>query len=438
MFYRFVFFTSVLIVSILWIDILNPGLVKVTLPGYPAYVVVEPSKMALMLGSAGFGALVVFFGISVKATGEFFRNWKSSREQLKDAKLHALYSNGVNEILSRRNDLAASCFQKVLAMDPAHVDSLLRLGNIHHKNGDYTEAIRLHLRAHNLDEDNIEVLFALALDYEDSRRTEDALQTLEDVLEKDEDNLRAITRIRDIRQRTGEFEKAEEAQQRVLKLSLPEKERQAEQHRLVGLKYETGRAFLEVGSLDKAKRSFKAVLKIDKDFVPAYLGLGEVLIEEDDTAEAASLWEDAYKNTGSIILLHRLEDLYLKLSNPVKIINLYKEAVARTPKNVNLTFFLGKLYYRLEMVDEAFDILSAIDSSTSQLTDLHKLLGNLYLRQGNQAKASEEFKKALAFSDQHIVPYRCGNCEHFSPEWSGRCPRCGKWNTFGIDLDKYC
>jgi lipopolysaccharide biosynthesis regulator YciM len=208
--------------------------------------------------------------------------------------------------------------------------------------------------------------------------------------------------------------------------------------RLVGLKYETGRVMLEEGNLEKAKRIFKGLLKMDRDFVPAYLGLGEVHLEEGENADAASLWEDAYRTTGSIIFLHRLEDLYLKLGNPGKIINMYKGALLKNSKDVALNFFLGKLYFRLEMVDESFDTLTAIDSSTRQLTDLHKLLGNLYLRRGSAAMAVEEFKKALAFSDQLIVPYRCGNCEHFSTEWSGRCPRCGKWNSFSIDLDKYC
>jgi lipopolysaccharide biosynthesis regulator YciM len=90
------------------------------------------------------------------------------------------------------------------------------------------------------------------------------------------------------------------------------------------------------------------------------------------------------------------------------------------------------------MVDDAYETLSAIDSSTRPLPDLHKLLGNLYVRRGRSDMAVYEFKKALTHSDQLIVPYRCGNCEHISTEWSGRCPRCGRWNTFGIDLDKYC
>jgi len=261
---------------IAYVDKLNPEDIQIVLPFYTTMA----SKIAVMLGSAAFGALSVLLGVYVKATSEFFQNWKKNRDRQKDAKVQSLYSKGLNALLSRRADLAAAYFEKVLASNPNHAEALLRLGSIYNKNGDYQEAIKLHQRAVNVDESNIEAMFALSLDYEDARRTEDALQTLEDILDKDGGNLRALTKIRDIRQRMGEFEKAEEAQTRVLKLDLPAKERDAEQQRLTGLRYETGRVLLEAGNLEKAKRAFKALIKADRNFVPGYLGLGEVYLEE--------------------------------------------------------------------------------------------------------------------------------------------------------------
>lgn len=428
----------VFIVLIVAIDNLNPGDVEVVLPALGGKVTLMPSKMAVMLGSAAFGAMVAILGFSIQATSEFFRNWKRTRAGQKDAKVQTLYSKGLNAMLSRRNDMAAVQFEKVIAIRPNHADALLRLGSIYHKDGDYAEAVKLHQRAVNADPKNVEAMFALALDYEDARRTGDALQMLEDILEMDSGNLRALSRIRDIHMRQGEFEKAEKAQERILKLSLPEKDRKAEQDRYTGIRYENGRVLLEDGNIEKAKRAFSVVVKSAPAFVPAYLGLGEVLIEEGENAEAGRLWENAYKATGSIIFLHRLEDLYLKLGTPSRIINIYKEALMKSPADPTINFFMGKLYYRLEMVDDAYDVLSSIDSSTRRMPDLHKLLGSLLFRRGECKASVEEYKKALSFSDQLIVPYTCANCEHFTTEWAGRCPRCGKWSTYGVDLDKYC
>ncbi|HEY3346813.1 MAG TPA: tetratricopeptide repeat protein [Nitrospirota bacterium] len=435
MVFRFLFLLVIFTVFIVWIDFLNPGSVKIVLPGDTP---VEPSKMGLMLGSAVFGALVVFLGMSIRATGEFFANWKKGRDRQRDTKVQALYSKGLKALLSKRSDLASSYFEKVLALKPNHPDSLLRLGSIYHHTGDYAEAIKLHQRARNVDENNLEALFALAVDYEDAKRTEDALQTLEDILERDESSLRALTRMRDIYLKTGGFDKAEDTQQRILKLNLPGKERDEEQARDIGLRYETGRVMLEDGNYEKSKRIFKTILKQDKNFVPAYLGLGEVLIEEEEIDEASTLWEEAYKQTGSVIFLHRLEDLYIKLGNPGKVINLYKTSLLKDPKNTTLHFFLGRLYYRLEMIDEAFNILSNIDCSAGSAPDLNILVGNLYARRGQKDKAIVELKKALGRADQLFVPYKCSACSHMSDEWSGRCPHCGSWNSYAVELSRDC
>jgi len=90
------------------------------------------------------------------------------------------------------------------------------------------------------------------------------------------------------------------------------------------------------------------------------------------------------------------------------------------------------------MIDEAFDVLTSMDSGAENLPDLHKLIGNIYLRRGSAEKAAQEFKKALRFRKRLIVPYRCSVCEYQSTDWSGRCPRCGKWNTYDLYLEKPC
>ena len=180
------------------------------------------------------------------------------------------------------------------------------------------------------------------------------------------------------------------------------------------------------------------MIKLDRDFMPAYLGLGEVYVEDGRPSEAAELWEKAYKMTFSILLLHRLEDFHLKQGEPNRAIDLYGQALSKDPQNITLKFFLGKLYYRLEMIDEAFDILSTVDWGDKELPDVHKLLGNIYLRRGSLGLAATEFKKALGFRKQIIIPYVCSSCENKTMEWTGRCQNCGKWNTFGVNLEKTC
>jgi tetratricopeptide (TPR) repeat protein len=244
--------------------------------------------------------------------------------------------------------------------------------------------------------------------------------------------------MRDLYQKLNYWDNLYETQRKLVASPLTPSEQEVEHRRLVGFKYEFGRSLLESGDLERGKKIFRGVIKLDKDFIPAYLGLGEIYLDEGKVKDAAELWEKAYKMTSSVLLLYRLEDLYLKQGEPGKAIELYTQAVSWKPQDIVIKFFLGKLYYRLEMVDEAFNILSTVDWGDKEFRDVHKLLGNIYLRRGSLGLAASEFKKALGFRKQIIIPYVCSNCDLRTTDWSGRCPNCGRWNTFGVNLEKNC
>jgi lipopolysaccharide biosynthesis regulator YciM len=63
------------------------------------------------------------------------------------------------------------------------------------------------------------------------------------------------------------------------------------------------------------------------------------------------------------------------------------------------------------------------------LVDYHKIMANLFLRKQQMEQAVAELKKALHFKKRVVVPYVCTACRQESTEWSGRCRRCGTWNT---------
>ena len=413
----------------------NPGTITFNLLPSKSY---DISKTAFFLISLSVGAGIVFIMYLLRDVKRFLRGLGMQREQKKRSRVQELYTKGLNSLLAKRNPEAASFFQKVLAIDPNHVDTLLRMGISQLREKNPQEAILLHQKALSLDSNNQEVMFSLAADYEETKRYDDALKVYQEILAKDASNLTALIRMRDLYQRLNHWQELYETQRRLLANPLSPAEQEVEHRKLVGFKYEFGRSLLEAGDMERAKKIFRGVIKLDKDFIPAYLGLGEVFFEEDKVKEAAELWEKAYKMTLSLLLLHRLEDLYLRQGEPGKAIELYKQAVTWRPQDISLKFFLGKLYYRLEMVDEAFDILSSVDWGDKEFPDVHKLLGNIYLRRGSLGLAASEFKKALGFKKQIITPYVCSNCELKTTGWSGRCPNCGKWNTFGVNLEKPC
>lgn len=411
----------------------NQGMITINITPSKFY---QLSKSSFFLMSFSAGSLLIFFLYFMRDLRRFLRGLRVQREQKKRSKIQELYTRGLNALLAKRNPEATGLFQRVLTIDPNHVDTLLRLGITQLRQKNPQDAIILHQKALSIDPANQEVMFSLAVDYEEAKRYDEAIKVYEQILEKDPSNITALIKLRDMHLRLSHWEELCETQSRLLAVPHAPAEQEIEHRKLTGYKYELGRSLLETGDLERAKKIFRGVIKLDKDFIPAYLGLGEVFLEEGKQKEASELWEKAYKVTSSILLLHRLEDLYLKQGEPGKAIELYKQVVAWKPQDSTLKFFLGKLYYRLEMIDEAFDILSSVDWGDKELPDVHKLLGNIYLRRGSLGLASSEFKKALGFRKQIIIPYVCSNCEQKGTDWVGRCPNCGKWNTFGVNLEK--
>lgn len=405
---------------------LNPGTVVVhTAPGAEF----ELSPVTLVLISMALGAVLATLVVGLQQTAHLILNWRSSRLVRRKEKVDTLHRDGTHAFMSKRTIEAITLLEKALAIDPNRVDSLLWLGNIYRSEQNYPQAIRLHQHAQRVDDRNIEVLLELGKDLEEAKRYEEALQTLQKILQIEPDNLTALIRKRNLNIRMERWSDALEIQHRLLKANLPTPEKQTEAALLVGCMYEVGRQLLERGHPDKARRYFRGAIKKDRSFLPAYIGMGEILLHEGKTKDAVEILKKVYSRTRSVIILHRLEELFLDQGEPSEIIRVYQEALQQNPQNPVLQFYLGKLYYRLEMVDEAFDLLSTIEGPQDHLLDYHKIMANLYLRKQHFEEAITELKKALSFKKRVVVPYICTQCQQESVEWSGRCRRCAKWNT---------
>lgn len=422
-----IFFIAVASFLYAYFDELNPGSVSLRISPQTTF---EISTVSLVLISMAAGALLVTLLVGARETKHLILNWRNARLRRREEKVDTLFREGTHAFLSKRTAEAIGLFQKALALDPNHTDSLLWLGNLYRAEANYAEAIRLHRKALVTEERSIEILLALAKDLEGAKRFEEALQTLQDILKLDQANLTALMYERDLDIRLEKWNDALEVQHRLLKANLPPQDQHTEASTLVGIMYEVGRQLLERGHPEKSRRYFRGAIKRDKNFLPAYLALGEILVREGKSKNAAEILEKVYAKTGNIITLHRLEELYLDMGEPGEIIRVYQEAIQRDPQNPVLKFYLGKLYYRLEMVDEAFDLLSVLEGPHDQMSDFHKIMANLYLRKQQMELAVEELKKALTFRKRVVVPYVCTQCQEESREWTGRCRRCGRWNTY--------
>jgi lipopolysaccharide biosynthesis regulator YciM len=404
----------------------------------PFGAVYEIPKISLILLSSAIGFFVSLFVFAIRDTRKFIENWQYQRQQKQDIKVQELYSKALNALLAHNEESARDALEDILKEKPDHIDALLRLGDISTAEDDYQKANTCYQKAKNINPKKLETLFALEALMEKTNRWPEAMKYLEDILDIDDNNLTAMYKKRGILERQGRWDDLVYLQKAILKHEHSEKDKKRESQNLIGYKYEYGRYSIESNQLEKAKKAFKTVLRLEKDFLPAILGLAEVMLTEGDSEEAVNLLEKSYENTHSTILLARLEDLLISMEEPSRLISIYKNSISKNPNNPVIKFFLGKLFYRLEMVDDAFEILTGIDTGGVLYPDLHQLLGNLYMRKNQCEKAVQEFRKAVNIKLSLRLPYCCKQCGHTAEEWSGRCPACKHWSTYHFNLEGTC
>lgn len=413
--------------------IFNQGVTTIQIPFGKTY---ETPIIALVLLSGAIGVLASFVFVIVRDTKKYVDNWQYQKKQKKEAKIQELYSKALNNLYGHHNlDESKALLQEVLSVDAEHINSLLQLGDIALTEDNFQKAREYYYRAREINPKGFESLFALVRLMEKAGRWPDALRYIEEILDIDDRNLSALYKKREILEKLNKWDEIIFVQKAIFKNERAEKDKNRERQNLVGYKYEYGRYSLENGELEKAKKAFRTVLRLEKDFIPAILGLAEVLLREGEAEEAINLLEKSYEQIPTMIILSRLEDLLINVGEPARLIRIYKNSLSKNPQDPVVRFFLGKLYYRLEMIDDAFDILTSIDTGGAVYPELHQLMGNLYMKRNETEKAVHEFKKALDIHKSlFITTYRCENCGNKSSEWSGRCAHCKQWSTLQFNL----
>jgi predicted Zn-dependent protease len=413
----------------------NKDMVLIKVPLGSMY---EMPKIALILLSTIAGSLVILIAFFVRDTKRMINNLQYQKRQKKEARIHTHYSRALNAILGDKEDEAKEALDEILKEDPEHIAALLRLGDIALSNEDWKTAFDYYKKARDINPSDLQVLLSTETVMEKMQRFDDAMKYLDEILDIDSGNLTALCRKRAILEMQEKWDDLLLLQKSIVKLEQNEKDKDREDRRLLGYKYEYARASLENGELEKAEKAFRTLMKMDSSFLPAYLGTAEVIMTKGEIEEAINFLEKGFEQLNSVILLARLEDLLISVGEPGRLIRFYKNALARSPQDNGLKFMLGKLYYRLEMVDDALEIMNSIDTAAFAPHELYGLRGELYMKRKQVSLAIDEFRHACGIQSVVNVPYCCSQCGFKSADWSGRCLCCNEWNTYKLDLYGTC
>jgi tetratricopeptide (TPR) repeat protein len=179
---------------------------------------------------------------------------------------------------------------------------------------------------------------------------------------------------------------------------------------------------------------FKRLAKDEPSFTPAHLQWGRAVERDGNLKEALEIWQQGFKATGSPVFLSAIEDHLLDRESPRQAIEVL-EALAHTARRPLLPrFYLGCLFLRLEMIDEAHRQFESIRGEAEGLPVYHYYRGLVLERRGAVPGAAVAFRSALERLALPRIEYECSVCQKRYARWVDRCERCGEWNRVTVLL----
>jgi lipopolysaccharide biosynthesis regulator YciM len=378
-------------------------------------------------------AITAFVGLAREA-GLMLERWRRRRASRKAEEIEEEFSRGLVAVLEGREEDAQRHFYAVLERDSRHFNTLVNLGDVLRNQQRYADAIEYHSKAHHLKPESSRPLYALVDDHEAKGDMDRARAVLGKIIALDKNSVSAWRKLRALHEKERSWKQALEAHARIVKLCQPGPVPEADRRVGLGLRYEIAAASLEDGRTREATVGFRRVLKEDEAFIPAHLGLGEALRQAGQEAEAVRTWQHGFEVTGSPIFLTALEEHYLKREQPFAAIEALKACARRARRDTLPRFFLGKLYFRLEMLDDAQSALSALEGRASYAPTLHYLLGRIAERRQNLRQAAVEYRKVIKEMELVQLDYKCRLCGAAVTEWSPRCTACAEWNSVELNF----
>ncbi len=330
--------------------------------------------------------------------------------------------------------------ERVLADQPEDFAALLRYGEVLRHQGRAAEAVEVHRRASVLYPQSVAVLYELAEDYQAAGEPAVAEQ-LHDRILRDfpGSGLTVLRRLRNAALGRQQWAEAARLQEKVDRL-LDDNGGGAGQELDVGVRrglaYQQGVAELGAERVADAKRIFLQLAEEEPRFLPAHIMLGECALLEDAPEAAVAAWRRGFELTGSPTFLQRIEDHYIEREEPLEAMETLHQLIAGAENDLMPRFFLGRLYYRLEMHAEALKALKGVAERVHSSPTYYLLLARIHQRRGEMARAVEACLTCIGQAGVDASEYRCAVCHNRYPGWVDRCDACGSWNSVELDFEE--
>ncbi len=292
-------------------------------------------------------------------------------------------------LLLKQNRLpeAKATFLKALQLDGANPYTLVGLGDVTRKTGEFQDSIRYYQEVLKNDPRNIFALRGLGDTFRGLQELDKAIPAWERYLELKPDDYCVLTRLGDAFKKLGDYEKAERFYQETIKINPIDK------YAFLGL----GDLYYKMNRDEEAIFYCDRLLEIDEEnFINILTMVGNIYRRRREYAKAEGYYLRALKvDRNNTYALFGLGDAYRGLGQHERAIETWGQILQYDPRNVNVLCRIGDAFLSLQQDAKAEEFyrraLEIRDNEYAQM-GLNKILA----RQGKHQEAIENFQALLA------------------------------------------
>ena len=340
-----------------------------------------------------------------------------------------IYIQGLNHLLSERNDEAVEVFLDALRQHPESVDILLALGRLFRRRGELERALRVH--QHLLDQPALapdlrqSVLFEIAQDYLKAGILDRAESILKELLDRQPDHLEGLATLAELYELGSEWAQSIAVRQRLHKAG------KRDQRPVIAMLYgELAEQSLLAGETGQAKFFLELARKEDPENPRALVIGGRIAFDRQDWGGALRLWEKLLDSPVESVVLLILEP-FLSVLRYAENGTDVQEARERLLKMCNSPLAVKLLAHALRAVEGTPAATAYLRRVLLQQPDMRVMQVLLELDPDAPDPALYPVM-ALAVRGLSVEPavFHCQSCGYQSPQYYWRCPSCRQWGTF--------
>lgn len=390
---------------------------------------------AVMVSSFLVGILTAFVynlvGSAVRGIETLTTRKKMKLKEVQDQH----YQDGLRHFLDGNFEEAERLFNRILEENPNDLRILSSMGNLKRAQRLFIEAEEYHMKVILIDENYLQALDGLFLDYKAEGKNQLAMNILEKLLDhKDSDKLKYKKELVDLYIADNRWEEATEIQEDIVKLT-PKGERKPELKKMLALEYQKAVHLFDKNDRSEAEKILKRIKSQDDSFIPAYVKLGEIYVEQDDHNAALKMLSEGFSATKEPVFLQMLEEIFIAANKPDDAISFFKKLSNQYSTEVMPLFTLGKLYYRLEMIEDARAIFDRLTTVIDYSPTLEFFIAKTEAKEGKTKDSIKRMKDVIRKTHLLDLEYSCRKCGSRSLSWVDRCPTCGCWNCMHLSAD---